>query len=282
MSSLFLFHISPHTPERQRSGTPVSLNQSPSEILPTCVQRYLQATSPDTVAHELVDLLVPLILASGGALVVTPDLIGYGESYNYNRTFLSKLPYEQAFIVSYLAAQDYVQQATGGCTQLSSELVVSGYGEGGYAAVVGALALKSIGMFVSQLFVGGAPLNLQVQLAFMFQTLESVSPPADGTLQQYWYQVFLSFMGLGYSNSLPFLANTGTDQAFLDPTYISTVINRLKAPNPKSASQLFPALPQNLLTLINSSLLLLFKVGFNRFATLLFEYCLITPLSDYP
>jgi hypothetical protein len=112
-----------------------------------------------------------LVVASSGVIVVIPDTLGYGDSYLFNRTYVVNIPSEQAWTVSFLAAQQYIRTVTGACTELSNTTAVGGYGHGGYDAVLAAQALETLGIKVFQLYLGGSILKLQTQMSFWLQEL---------------------------------------------------------------------------------------------------------------
>ena len=144
---------------------------------------YVHSNSPSTVLLGLIDYLAPLVLASSGVIAVIPDTLGYGESHRYNRTYLQpSLPSVQAWTVSYLSAQQYIQNITGGCTLLATTTAVGGYGHGGYEAVIAAQALKALGINVFELYVGGGILKLPTQLSFLVQQLQNEAPPSATTM----------------------------------------------------------------------------------------------------
>jgi pimeloyl-ACP methyl ester carboxylesterase len=107
--------------------------------------------------------------ASSGAIALYPDFIGYGESTDWNRTYLSKEPYMQAAAVAWL---DSNNQFNGDCitSELEDAVTVTGFSSGGYAAVNAAVALDQLGTEVLALYVIAAPLNLEVQIMHLVGT----------------------------------------------------------------------------------------------------------------
>jgi hypothetical protein len=124
---------------------------------------------PDKIV-VLRNFLASGIAAAGGAVSVMPDFLGYGESREFDRPFLAPLPYKQAFGVSFLAAQNYIKSVSEGCTMLDNVATVTGYSEGGYAAVLGALALEQNGVRILSAHPGGSPFNLDVETGFVIST----------------------------------------------------------------------------------------------------------------
>jgi hypothetical protein len=166
---------------QQRSGTQQTLEESPTELFPTCLSNYIQSNQQEDVLLALVDYLAPLVVASSGVIVVIPDTLGYGESYQFNRTYLMTVPSVQAWTVSFLAAQQYIRNVTGSCTELSQTTAVGGYGHGGYDAVLAAQALETLDIKVFQLYLGGAILKLQTQMSFWLQELSDMDASSATT-----------------------------------------------------------------------------------------------------
>lgn len=152
------------------------MEESPTELFPTCISNYIQLNEEDDVLLALIDYLAPLVVASSGVIIVIPDTLGYGESYQYNRTYLLQVPSAPAaWTVSYLAAQQYIRDMTGGCTELSQTTAVGGYGHGGYEAVLAARSLERLGLKILKLYLGGAVLKLPTQMSFWLQQLGGAS-----------------------------------------------------------------------------------------------------------
>jgi hypothetical protein len=130
---------------------------APTEIWPSNMTEFLATNSPDDILASTMDYLVAAVGAASGAIVVNPDFIGYGESAEYNRTDLAAMPYAQSFALSWFATQKYVANSTAGCSELENVVTVSGYSEGGYAALPGSFALQQLGVTIWGAFPGGAP-----------------------------------------------------------------------------------------------------------------------------
>jgi hypothetical protein len=233
------------------------LADAPTEAFPCNVTNFLEVTAE--AVEFFVDYLAPLILSSTGVIGVIPDGIGYGESSEYNRVYLSKPLYGQAAVVSYVATQDYIQTVTGGCTELSVTISIHGYGQGGYAAVAAAKSLQAINVDFIPNYVSGAPLDLISQLEFSIQELLGTKPLSEDTLQR--FRVHLAFVGYGYSSDLPFLANTGSGQNLLDDQWLSSIRDGLSAPDPMDRETFIQQLPFNPAVMINQDLVSLFEVS---------------------
>jgi hypothetical protein len=237
------------------SGTHVGAADTPSEVFPCNATNFLEVTSD--VAEFFVDYLTPLLLSSSGVISAIPDGIGYGESFDYNRVYLSRPAYGQTSVLSYLAAQKYIQSTTGGCTELASTLSIHGYGQGGYAAIAAAKGLQAIGMELLPMYVGSAPLDLIAQLGFSISKLLEKQQTEDTRRR---FGIFLAFLGFGYSSDLPFLANANSEQTLLAEPWLSDIGDGLAAPNPIDRATLLDGLPFNPVLMINADVRSLFEV----------------------
>jgi hypothetical protein len=143
-------------------GIVFDTSQGPSDIWPSSVSSTLVTDQLDDEDKLFIfaDAIAASISASSGAVSVLPDYIGYGESRDFNRTFLTPLPYMQAYAVSFLAAKRFISNESNGCTELDDVGTVTGYSEGGYSSVVGALALEQNGVDILSVHAGGTPWDL--------------------------------------------------------------------------------------------------------------------------
>ena len=119
---------------------------------------------------------------------------------------------------SWLATKSFVESEFGGCTVLEDVATVTGFSEGGYASVVGALALRDLGVEIKSLRAGGVPFRPETQFAETFQTI------ASGTGTEQFNQVVPGFVPLSayaFSNDSPLQANAGTDQTMASPDFLS-------------------------------------------------------------
>ena len=78
-------------------GTEFSLFNSQSENWPENFITYLNETAIDDLLFEQGDRLAPSVYATAGAVVIFPDYIGFGESYQSDRIYGVKENYAQAF-----------------------------------------------------------------------------------------------------------------------------------------------------------------------------------------
>jgi hypothetical protein len=78
----------------------------PSRVWPRNVGRTFEEGRPmNSLLFDYIDYLSAMVATSAGA----PDYIGYGESVGCNRTFLSKISYEQASALAWSGTKTYVE-----------------------------------------------------------------------------------------------------------------------------------------------------------------------------
>ena len=113
----------------------------------------------------LIDTFNSLLAASAGTTSVMPDYIGTGASQDeYDRTYLTRFPTEQAAVVTWKAAKQYTKAATNGCTELNDFVTVTGYSLGGLNALFASTALEAIGVEVHQVFSQAVPYDVNLVL----------------------------------------------------------------------------------------------------------------------
>jgi hypothetical protein len=142
-------------------STESDVTTGPSDLWPDSIPGILDADFLDDFTKVIIlrNFLTSSVAAAAGAVAILPDYIGYGASKDFDRTFLAPMPYQQSFALSYMAAKRFVSDTSDGCTQLEDVATVAGYSEGGYAAVVGALAMEQNGIQILSLHPGGAPFD---------------------------------------------------------------------------------------------------------------------------
>lgn len=104
---------------------------SPSEVWPQSVSQVLAAhqagqlnTSDFLLTFSI--FLSAAVASSSGMVSIIADNLGYGEAFEYNQTYLSKIPYEQATALGWIAASQYVAQTSNGCSVLDMEATTTG------------------------------------------------------------------------------------------------------------------------------------------------------------
>jgi hypothetical protein len=221
--------------------TAINVDMGPTESWPDDVSTLLGDASLTNT--EKISTLQPyvscLAAATAGAVAILPDYIGYGESKNFDRAFLYPRMYMQAAGLSFAAARRFVSRIGQDCATLADIATVTGYGEGGYFAIVGALALERSGVVIISCRPGATPFELDVQLGFATRTTEPSTP----------LQLFLSFFGYGYSNDFTFMDNTESEQKALHPTWMNqsnpdmNVLSWFKSPKSLEATEVISLLP---------------------------------------
>jgi hypothetical protein len=73
-----------------------------------------------------IDYLGAMVVASAGAVLIAPDYIGHGESVGCNRTFVSKIPCEQAISLAWLGTKKCIDDELDSCSFLENTATVTG------------------------------------------------------------------------------------------------------------------------------------------------------------
>jgi len=105
-------------------------------------------------------VLFQILLSSNGYVGISPDYLGYGDSYEYFKSFLVKKAYQTSFVPLWLKAQQIIATETSCQSELANDVVVTGYSEGGFAAVAISDAMHCMGVNVIKMLVGGAPYQI--------------------------------------------------------------------------------------------------------------------------
>jgi hypothetical protein len=261
----------------------------------------------NSLLFSYIDYLSAMVAASAGAVSITPDYIGYGESVGYNRTFISKIPYEQAISLAWLGTKKYIDEELDSCSFLENTAtltgkltwtvfffivdllltlyfgciiyhisttpcfinsLVLGYAEGGYAAIVGALALEQNGVRILGTYPGGAPIDIVAQIGWMLETY-AVNPPLMNSDQNFLLKLLVPFIAFGYSTDLPFLDNAFTGQNLVSATYSNETDPTRDLlfwfgagpENPLSTFWLFQLVPSDPTTVLNPEIRALFEIA---------------------
>ena len=147
-----------------------------------------------------------LITASTGVVVMAPDYLGYGHSYQTPKGSGVMDLYKQAVAVTFLKSKSIVEST--GCTIVGSESSASGYSEGGVAAFAGALALEGLGQEILNVDTGGAPFRPSFQLAYSIDQIDRGI--VDPTVLE-----FFPIIAAVFSSKTPDLPNSNMDQDML-------------------------------------------------------------------
>lgn len=120
----------------------------------------------------------PLVLASLGYIVVSPDYVGFGASYGVEHPYLTSSPSSRAVIDMLSAAQTWRRQA--GVAD-NGELFLAGYSEGGYATMAAHRAIhQQGGELKTQLQAavpGAGPYDVQETLDEQLDRVRKLFPP---------------------------------------------------------------------------------------------------------
>jgi hypothetical protein len=111
-----------------RADLTLSVTESWPHDLDSILVDGLQSGDLSTGAFLFIyeTFLAPVMAAAAGTISVVPDYLGYGESYQYDRAFFTKLPYQQSIALSWLAAKKYLSESSLGCTELTNSATVHG------------------------------------------------------------------------------------------------------------------------------------------------------------
>jgi hypothetical protein len=152
-----------------------------------------------------------LFIASSGVVVVAPDYLGYGQSYQSPKGFAIVDLYQQAVAVGFLQSKQIVEST--GCTVLSKETSTSGYSEGGIASVVAALTLEGLGQKILYVGSGGAPYQISLQM------LHSIGQADKKVENDDLYPLFAIGM-VAFSSIIPNLPNSNQGQNVINDDWL--------------------------------------------------------------
>ena len=144
-------------------GTRLSVDRAFSMDFPSNVaERIGMEQDPFGFITTFGDIHNLLTASSAGLIAIGPDYIGTGASSDFDRSYLTAMPVQQAAVVSYLATQDYIEHTSHGCTQVGHDIITVGYSAGGSNAVFGSIALERLGLNVVQQFSQAGVYSLPV------------------------------------------------------------------------------------------------------------------------
>lgn len=166
-------------------GTTSGSQRAPSGVFPSNITATLQATGTQELKNiaALLDVIPALFGASAGAVLVMPDNIGYGESYQSPKSYLVYSLYQQASVTLWLAARRMLLSVSSPkslCTALDHVVSVTGYSEGGYSSFSTCLALNQLSVAGSKVRVsrcqcGGTPFDLDYVISFNLGKREHIA-----------------------------------------------------------------------------------------------------------
>jgi hypothetical protein len=240
--------------------TEIDADAGPTDLWPDdTVSSILQSETLSTQHKYSIfrNFVTSLVASSAGAVSILPDYLGYGESRGYDRAYLQPFPYLQAAGVTYAAAKRYISSRSNGCTVLTDVASTTGYGEGGYFAMLAALALEQNNVDVLSVKSGGTPWELDVQLGYA-SSQEKESESLE-------LRLMLSYFGYAFSNNFPFMRNANSGQDALAPSWQSStnfnqsILEWYWAPSPLSADEIASMLPHNIQEIFNPDIVSLYE-----------------------
>lgn len=157
-----------------------------------------------------------LFAASVGHVAIAPHKMGYGESNNAFPPLIPSSIDKKAIITSTLPlhakAKQWVASMSNGMTTIGNEVYIMGYSEGGYSSVATADGLEKHGFKLLKVMAGAAPLKPRSgTLISSIKNFLSGKLDARRTL-------YLSLLGIPFSDQRPGVANYMTNQSFLNAT----------------------------------------------------------------
>jgi hypothetical protein len=239
-------------------GTTADLYDSPSAIFPANMTTYLTKTPREVILPQMANYLIGVVYASSGVIVTLPDLIGYGESYDHERSYLSGYNMAQGVVLSWLGAKEFVAKESNGCTLLEPTASVTGYSEGGTAVIHGALALTQIGVNIFAAYPAGAVYQPSLELAHVFEVFSSETPPIGSSLLL--WKILLPMIGYAYSINNNLLLNEIMGQKMLSEefshgSFRTNIYNWFDPPGQLTVSSAFIGfVPDNVIDVLNPEL----------------------------
>merc|ERR1719232_1542089 len=195
---------------------------------------------------------IAFFVASFGVATLLPDYLGYGESYQYFKSFGIKNAYQTSSIPLYLHSQDLVSSMTDCETMLSDSLALGGYSEGGYVASAVADGLERLGMDIIYAYAMGGPYQMSnIQIPRNIIDVNSGVFPSS-------HLCVLSVMLSAYSNTNPNVSNYGTNQTFASSNYLDgsddsqNLVHWLHEGN-KNCDQINNLFPENPIEIVNEN-----------------------------
>ena len=254
-------------------GATLTAQQAPSDVWPSDLGVALsQLNMSDPVAlgtfiASVQPSLSTLFGASAGAIGIVPDYLGFGASiFSNNRSFAVPVLYQQAAMVSYWAAQRWLEECTSNCTVLTPVATTLGYSEGSFASIAANQAMTEAGVRVLTNFAAVPLLDMDKATAFAVSSFNQglISPTKNNA----FLGSLVAFPAFAYSIGNPVLANSGyPNQTALNPEWMMSdnlshnVIDWFAAPYPLPIEQIFPMLPPFAPQVLNAAFLeLIFTV----------------------
>jgi hypothetical protein len=196
-----------------------------------------------------------LVTASVGVVVMSPDYLGYGQSYQTPKgTGIIDL-YQQAAAVTFLKGKSVVE--TIGCTMVGPKTSASGYSEGGVAAFSGALALEGLGQEILNVDTGGAPFRPSFQFAF---SIDQIDRGVIASNAREFFAIFAAVV----SSKTPDLPNSNMDQDMLNDEWRDLIVSLADTNLPFGTIDTYLPIPAT--DILNGAFLKKVRVSYRRHA----------------
>jgi hypothetical protein len=180
----------------------------------------------------------------------------------------------QGPILGLLRTRQYLNETYGQCLKVDDRATVQGIGDGGYAAIHVADALRRFGVIANKVFVGAAPTDLAKLLADIVGHIDANGGSISevGLLDKYLMTLYT------YSAEIVGVNNTGSGITFASDSYREVLVKGLANPNPIAVASLLQQLPlSNATALLNPEFLQLLR---SAAANDLHNPCNMTLLPD--
>ena len=179
------------------------------------------------------DGLISLIKASIGVVVMAPDYLGYGQSYQSSKGDGIFDFYQQAAAVTFLKSKSIIESSSssgtdGGCsstttTRLSKQSSASGYSLGGASVIAGALAWQGLGQEIVNVDSGGAPFRPSFQLAFAMDQMDNDNT-STWTFGNKLVAAQTTVAATSLSSKIPGLPNSNVGQNLIHEDWVDVLV----------------------------------------------------------
>lgn len=205
---------------------PLQTTTSTTTILPGTLIPYVYGRGTRTDTEPSTDwerqgtevLFHALVTSIQGAVSIIPDFMGYGESLGQiSRAYIIRKSYQTSTIPLVQQVGNMLASETDCNSALARDVFVSGYSEGGYAAVAIAQAFESMGMRILGVHAGGGPYAISSRA--ILGVIEEVNNATFPSAQHYYF----ALLGSAYSSTYEDVSNFGIVD-MLDPLYRDTLV----------------------------------------------------------
>lgn len=209
--------------------------------------------------------------ASAGNVAIRPDYLGYGESFEYFKSFLLQPAYPTATLPLWQKAVQMVQEESNCRSYLKPSAYITGYGEGAYAAISIANALEqALPVNIVKVNVGGGPYRMgSVALSRMVANIDNNEFPSSDNY-------VLAMVASAFSSTNPWPSNDQQNQDLLAANYRDEIINSVQSGDLATQS-----LPTPITDILNPDLLAWMRnqTAFGNYAPCLLGPPLVSDLN---